>query len=292
MGGGRGHLTRSLRLAQVFSKLHWLIPERLAPFHPHLDACRLLPPQKREPLALAVQAELDRYQPDLLVVDTFPRGVLGELAQVQWSCPAWLISRWVEPAYAARAEVQEALLRYFCLSVELAPWPCQADVGVVVPPPVLAREENQVLCLIKPPAWLPYWCEQRGLECLGPFPQDAPGRTCQRLAQACLVLCAGGYNSYYEVVQSGVPALFVPEPRAFDDQRLRCLGRLGPAPRSWHRVLESLDDLDTALQEWWELRPSVAPSLALGRPQWIEGLVQQHVFGTDHVAAPTGRLQV
>ncbi len=277
LGGGRGHLTRSLWMAQFFPQVRWLVPVRLA----HWVNAIGLEPQSSQSLAQRVQSEIDHYQPDLLVVDTFPRGVLGELARVHWDCPAWLVSRWVKPEYAALAEVQQALRRYFKIAVELTAWPCDFELGPALRPPPQHRtaSDNRVLCLLDPPDWLASWCQQRGLQLLGPDLEAPCAQAQQLLPQAQLIISGAGYNSYHEVVQSGVPAIFLAQPRCLDDQQLRARGLLGPKPRGWHR----LGGLHSALEEWWQEKPKPLAPLQLARPELLESLVQHHIFGADHV---------
>lgn len=263
LGGGRGHATRSARLAGWFEtgwEVHLIWPSRLRGFlctHPvhHLDAAEEVAPLLRQ------------LKPDLLLVDTFPRGLMGELVP---PCPAWLIGRWLKPAYAARPEVQASLDNYEAiLSVELTPWDRGHHLGPVVGPPAPSGSG-------------------RGIVWLGSGPVEEQRRVCQflskevtvaapdlqqpradlptLLAGADLVISAAGYNAYHEIVQSGRPVIFWPQDRRYDQQHIRATGKLGPAPRGWHRCVHDLAGLKLALSQWREEKPKPAEPLPLARP--------------------------
>ena len=224
-------------------------------------------------LAAAVQDLLQELSPDLVLVDTFPRGVLGELAEIDFGCPAWLVGRWLKLAYAARLEVRAAVGRYQqVLNCELTPWQ-GLDIGPVVPPPVPAGESCEVLWLGSGPL-----AEQRRLQQLLQAVTAAPDLGLGRadvgalLAAAGLVISAGGYNAYHEIVQAGTPAIFWPQDRLYDEQSLRVQGKLGPSCRAWHRCVHDESGLKAALQEWRELRPSPAEPMSLSRPQLLRSL--------------------
>ena len=67
------------------------------------------------------------------------------------------------------------------------------------------------------------------------------------LRGADLVVSAAGYQAYHEIVQAGVPAVFVPQRRQYDSQARRALGKLGIAPRAAHGVARSPLELEVCL---------------------------------------------
>lgn len=116
LGGGLGHATRGLALARQLvragARVELLVASRLAAAIP-LEAelgerglvRRLDPEQGPAALRAAVAAAFARATPDAVVVDTFPRGLLGELPALLARCPAprvW-VQRLLAPEYVAWA---------------------------------------------------------------------------------------------------------------------------------------------------------------------------------------------
>lgn len=276
LGGGRGHATRSRNLAGWFGpewQVELLWPERLRTQPCSWPVHYVSGPEQVQPL-------LQRLQPDLLLVDTFPRGLMGELTPTG---PAWLIGRWLKPDYAARRAVQASLSLYQAvLNVELTPWDGGADVGPVVPPPAPPGEPRRLVWLGSgPPA------EQHRLRQLLPpgVTVAAPDLGCARgdlvelLAAAALVISAAGYNAYHEIVQAGCPVIFWPQSRLYDQQEIRARGQLGPAPRSWHRCVSDEQGLRSALEEWREVRPPAAVPVRLADPAPFRDYLERFLGG-------------
>jgi len=321
LGGGRGHATRCGVLARWFPagwEVHTILPARLAEhfpgaFHHYVTPLDL----RRQILSLLAQV-----QPDLLLVDTFPRGLLGELAALEFPCQAWLVARWMCLEYATRLEVMQALQRYQkVLQCELTPWETGLDLGPVVGPPAfsevalherafreLASQESssrksaaqesaaresatqefaaRESSLEAPILWLGSgpvsWQRQmerflRGQNVvqaapdLGFLRRDVP----KLLSQDRLVISAGGYNAYHQIVQAGTPVIFWPQARSYDEQSLRVRGRLGPAPRGWCRVVESFEELREALTAWEQHQPRGVEPLSLARPELFQQLLDR-----------------
>ncbi|MBS2038676.1 hypothetical protein JST97_27090 [bacterium] len=274
MGGGRGHATRSRRLGGLFgsrARVHYLLPERLRLWAQGLEASFC----NQENLADSVSRLLAEYEPDLLVVDTFPRGLLGELAELEFPCPAWLIARWVKPEYAMRSDVLDALTRYEAvLGCERNPWQARS-LGPVVGPVQTPR----------PCSWLwlgsgpldqqrsmAEWLASRALLVapdLGLERSDLPSL----LAGAELVISAAGYNSYQEIVQAGVPVIFWPQERLYDEQWRRAQGELGPGPRGWWRCVSDQAGLMQALEDFQRQRPEPCGPLVAAN-EWARLLGQ------------------
>lgn len=220
-----------------------------------------------------VARHLERLRPDLLVVDVFPRGVLGELAGLPLP-PRVLVTRRVDPRYYL--SVLGFLEGYRLILGSEPPHPALARAlgrhpGWRRVPPILmedrlpAAEACRRLGLEEPGLLVlggGYPAEEeelyravrslgrplrffglsvRGPEVVRAFPAAA------FLGAARRVVAGAGYHSYYEVCRAGVPAVLVPRPRQLDDQFLRARGGLGPAGAPPHRVLERLSDLEGEL---------------------------------------------
>lgn len=274
LGGGRGHATRAAVLASWLPaevEFRIILPQRLATPDQF--------PVSETDLGAQVQGCFKEWQPDLLLVDVFPRGVLGELAALEFPCPAWLVSRWVCSDYFHRSEVMGALSRYEeILGVERCNGPVTQDLGPVVESPSPSAPQcNRLLLLGSGPLQLQR--EQASiLEDLAPnlglelqIASAELGLYCPRplevIASASLVVSAAGYNSYAQIVQSGRPVVWWPQKRLYDDQGMRSRGELGLACRAWHRVVTSSDQLVQAVREWNEQRPRASPVLSLASPQ-------------------------
>ena len=81
LGGGRGHATRCGVLAGWFPadwEVHTILPARLAEQFPGAFHHYVTPTELRS----QILSLLAQVQPDLLLVDTFPRGLLGELVSL------------------------------------------------------------------------------------------------------------------------------------------------------------------------------------------------------------------
>lgn len=275
LGGGRGHATRSRLLSQWFpvgSDIHFILPQRLKAWSRGLQV-HLVNPSL---LGAQVAQLLRQLSPDLLLVDTFPRGVLGELAELDFPCPAWLVARWLKLSYATRPEVLCALDRYQqVLNCELTPWERGCQIGPVLAPPAQPQGNREILWLGSGPVEAQHRLTQAlpaevvvAAPDLGQPRQDVA----QLLASASLVISASGYNAYHEIVQAGTPVIFWPQARLYDEQNLRALGRLGPKPRGWHRCVDDLPGFQTALAEWQDTQPAAVGPESLARPELVRSL--------------------
>src|ERR1700753_818341 len=95
MGGGWGHLTRALALARVAP-----VAVRIASNSPYV---RLIPDQSLfAPLAALANC-------GVLIVDTFPRGIVGELAPClsQTQAKKIFIARDIDPEYVQSFALHE-----------------------------------------------------------------------------------------------------------------------------------------------------------------------------------------
>jgi hypothetical protein len=119
LGGGLGHLQRSLSLAKAAAaRGHTATILTNSPAYPRIaDRCDLagvtiLEMPRGDALAPAVHRLLDGREHDAVVVDTLPRGVLGELAAVAWQVPAVFVHRDITSAYAHQVDVQGSTQRF------------------------------------------------------------------------------------------------------------------------------------------------------------------------------------
>lgn len=243
-------------------------------------------------MADQVWEALRAWRPDLLLVDVFPRGLMGELSQLP--CPAWLLSRWVCAEYAQRFEVLESLGHYEeILAVERSPWPTTGHLGPVVAGPASGQPEpGRVLFLGSGPtslqgeqaSLLEDLCRSLGLILeVASFELGRPASEVrQLLAQAELVVSAAGYNSYHEILQAGASVIWWPQPRLYDEQHRRAHGELGLQGRAWQRRVEGVEALVEAVREWSQVRPACLPAQVLACPGNFRDRVATH-FGLDPV---------
>lgn len=271
LGGGHGHAVRAMALLRRLRALKpraegaLIIPRRLEPWARAEGLRALCPPEpaERDALGRWAAATIAREAPDLLLVDCFPRGVLGELGDACFGGQgagrrAWLVSRRLRPEFYLRPAVRAAIeSRYAGLLWCEEPPPGLAGLGVPqhrVPPVLIwapaeclsrgeARGElgipedarlvvglgggeraGELRALLEGlRGRLPGRPESRvfaGLEAGGPFPAMRVLRAADALVAAC------GYHAFHESRALGVPAVFVPERRLYDDQFLRARGGL------------------------------------------------------------------
>ncbi len=125
LGGGLGHVTRATSLIRAADRAGvsctLLANTSLLttlPLHDELpSSARLiaLPPDVSPPeVAARLRAELSIQPPDCLIVDTFPRGLGGELADVlpDLSCRKVLIHRDLNPRYVQQFDLRSFVSHY------------------------------------------------------------------------------------------------------------------------------------------------------------------------------------
>ncbi|MBI3930258.1 MAG: hypothetical protein HY319_32275 [Armatimonadetes bacterium] len=279
LGGGKGHFMRVLALIRAVHSLApgvktlMVVPDRLLELARRFGLAAAAPPcRDRQGLATWLDDRLSEFRPDGLVVDVFVRGVLGELGLCRHLPPRVLLGRSLHPEY--HRMVRGALQDYRAvLWAEAAPAelrdPLRVDPVVVVQE-LLERERARHDLGLSPdlPAVLAIGTgstrsQQRLLERLAFVPQlrlfstelPACDQVVSRipagswLLAADVVVSAAGYQSYHEIVQAGVPAVFVPQRRQIDDQAARAQGRLGFAPRASWRVAATPEELAGAVSE-------------------------------------------
>ena len=255
MGGGRGHQTRARNLHRALKRLqpdlttHLLVPEdRVRQDESDLTVLTA-PSKERQALSQWITEVVERLSPELILIDTFPRGVLGELASLGRQTPTALVTRWVAPDYYRHPPVREALNRFdavFWTEPKSDPtFPGERTDPVVDERPVMPRDQARQLlgCDGRPlvlalpwrhgEAWLANAqalqeiCRRRGwnLRIADPELSQEFSRADQLLSGADLILAASGYNTYYEIAKHHRPAVWLPQPRKTDSQHLRAFGR-------------------------------------------------------------------
>lgn len=283
LGGGVGHLCRvSAVAAEVVAcgdtEVRLLAPSRLTDWIPQGLNFRVPPGPERDGLARWFETQLEDFQPDLLVLDLFPRGVFGELAG-SYGLPTVLLTRWVDPKFYQRPEIAEALTQ---MKVVYSSEPVNTSLcsDIVQTEPVVwtkgegTREQarrnlgggarpllvalgsgsprSQRLLYDR----LRQWSERKSWELrfFSPLLGSGLSGVGKWLHGADLVVTSAGYQSYHEVLQCGVSAIFLPQRGPYDNQALRSLGRLwtGPAPvpvRVPLATARSPQELETALTD-------------------------------------------
>ncbi|HEY6548950.1 MAG TPA: hypothetical protein VI589_13635 [Vicinamibacteria bacterium] len=238
-------------------------PARLAPWAESLGVSLVSPPEPIDKPSLErFFAGLD--PPDLLIVDVFPRGLLGELEGLRSRARAsWLVTRIVKPAYYRHPPVREALATF-----ERVIWTEDPPAGLLTaqgPGSLESRLAPLLLAPALPPraearARLGLGASERVILALGAGPHDGQVRLHRLLVRlsaelaarlmfvsdelpdepsvvrafpaapllpaADVVVSAGGYHSFHELRAAAVPAVFLPQQRRYDDQHLRVRGCL------------------------------------------------------------------
>jgi hypothetical protein len=246
LGGGWGHVTRAAALARAIGPAARV---RILANSPYLQIVQAAMPEleieavsTREGAAARIAGEA----PDVLVVDTFPRGLAGELASLLPSLRALkvLIHRDVKPEYVSWTGLRTFVsAHYDCVicpgergpltdltqAFFTSPWllrpPVEVEPGVDV-----------VVCAGGNAGEMPWYGEvaallarEVDLRCLAPeLPPGCPPELWIRywpsidwIASAGAVVGGAGYNTVNECSALAVPLIARPWLRKYDRQRLR-----------------------------------------------------------------------
>jgi hypothetical protein len=259
---------------------------------------------------------LDRIaRVDLMLVDVFPRGVVGELPALPGT-PAWLVTRRVRTGYYLDAGVRAAIeSRYERIVWTEEPPAALAELAVpaVRIPPVLLdarpigraeararlglrdtrplvlalgagdplRQERLRALLVKIAARaggaVRFVCQElpQRRDFVGLFPAAA------WLAAADVVVAAGGYHAVHETRRAGVPAVFVPQRRQYDDQAWRVRGET---------VTTTPGGLEAAVRRLLASGREREPRLAGGAralAALVQRRVERSVLAEEEIAAMT-----
>ena len=251
LGGEYGHITRACTLAAELSQARPDLATKLyLPEHGEGWARRLglafscVPENvrcRRDLLSDWVAEALEADKPEVLIVDCFPIGLLGELESLLPSIKKKVfLTRWLHPRYISK-EINRQTLQSFSLRLCTESLHRGFDhrgfenVGPILPCPpeeVLTRKEARLAlgldqdALIvwhqttksKTPGHYQEILETRSEELGYQLLQISPGSDLSQraipparyLRAANLFVGQSGHQSYYEVIQAGVPAAFFP----------------------------------------------------------------------------------
>jgi hypothetical protein len=238
LGGGWGHVTRAAGLARAIGPAARV---RILANSPYLEIVKAAMPE------LGIEAvSTAQEEPDVLVVDTFPRGLTGDLADLLPSMRALkvLIHRDLKPEYVSWGGLrtfvaahydgvlcpgERGLLADLPQAIFTAPW--------LVRPPIAVQPSVDVfVCAGGNAGEMPWYGEVAALlardvevRCLAAeLPPGCPPELWIRywpsidwIASAGVVVGGGGYNTVNECRALSVPLIARPWPRKYDRQRLR-----------------------------------------------------------------------
>jgi predicted glycosyltransferase len=167
LGGGMGHLTRATSLARAAARS--LIPESErtsgvqislltnSPFASQLPLATELgtgsqivtldPHPGRDETARSVTSILQNSSMDVLVVDTFPRGLGGELSDIlpKLNCHKVLIHRDLNPRYCARVDIAGFVRQFDCILVPGESAPFDTFPQAIQTVPWLIRDAHELM---------------------------------------------------------------------------------------------------------------------------------------------------
>ena len=315
LGGGLGHLTRTLALSraalrsnpslsiQLLTNCSYLDPPTvLAEMGARFQLHWLNHESSKETTVAAVRQLLATTSFNTLVVDTFPRGLGGELGDLLQRLPQAkvLIQRDLNPKYLKRLAVQSAIQQYDLVLVPGEPPPNLQHPRVQRTTPWLFRDSNELpsvdtamgllqLKRAKHPIVIVSGCgrpdEQAAwFEFSKTLKEQVGDRACVRhvaptssprlwplldaLPAVDLLIGSGGYNTVNETRATGTPLLAIAQPRLYDRQAIR----LRPA--------EQAADFDDVLSRATAWINDYFPKRQPGRPRYCNG-TQQAVQAID-----------
>ena len=273
LGGGWGHLTRACALARAH-------PARIISNSPHAEMVGgefdVLRVETREDALREVRAA----DAECLIVDTFPRGLGGELAGELSSLPGLkvLIHRDLNPRYVESAGLHDFVASHYDLVLvagegegeafgdlplaqTTAPWLIRSSSEIAV-----SAEQFVYVCAAGKPEeanW--YAAVSTGLREAGVTVRDDRVWPAMEIyASAALVVGGGGYNTVNECLALGVPLVARAWPRKYDRQNLR-LERA--AQRGIVSSVSTVDEAVRAAIELWNepvLRAATLPAYRNG----------------------------
>lgn len=252
LGGGWGHLTRDVALARALIEhginLRILTNSPYAPrvslAMPDLPLITLRPDLSSSEARTETLRVIREAAPDCLIVDTFPRGLGGELAAtIESIAPKRvLIHRDLNPRYVAAMNLYDFARRHYDLILIpgeeegrafadhpaariTAPWLIPASAEPAAPDGIL-------VCAAGDARELPWYGEVASLlqaRCVAPIcPPGCPPElwidhwpAVDLIANAAVVIGGAGYNTIQECLAYQVPLIARPWPRLYDRQWLR-----------------------------------------------------------------------
>ena len=298
LGGGWGHVTRAAALSRAIGPAARVRILANSPYLQIVQAARSAHTAGETP-ELEIEAVTTREEaasriseekPDVLVVDTFPRGLGGELAELLPSLRALkvLIHRDLRPEYVSWADLRAFVAaRYDCVLCpgERGPLADLAQAFVTAPwlvraPVTVKPGVDVVVCAGGNAEEMPWYGEVAALlardvsvRCLAPeLPPGCPPELWIRywpsidwIASAGAVVGGAGYNTVNECLALSVPLIARPWPRKYDRQRLRA----EQCPNA--TIVETPDEAARAALDALA-RPRIPPAFTNGADeaaQWI-----------------------
>lgn len=228
-GGGRGHLTRALALTRALQgPVHvWHQAPHALPGAPARVRQRRLP-RRWGPARVAAALRRAAQAVRLLVVDTFPAGLEGEVGPAVLDAfeRRVLVRRYVRPGSypgyeAAAARFDASVLPYPVHDCEWDGAAPGVHVGHLLRDLPLEQGEPAPLVVLGDPGELPALWRER----LPAGTRVLNGWT-PRLPRGLRYLSIGaGYHATYELARLGAPVGLVPRERRYDDQFRRAARR-------------------------------------------------------------------
>ncbi|WNG55370.1 hypothetical protein F0U59_11710 [Archangium gephyra] len=297
LGGGMGHLTRAVALGRAARRRgHRVEVITNSPFAPGLaleaelgegNVHRLGAELDKHAVRESIERLLDRVRPEVLVVDTFPRGLGGELAPLLPGMKARkvLVHRDLHPDYVERFELARVVDTFDRLLVPGEPAPFAHHPRAMSTPPWLLLDAGELLGVLTARRTLGVPAGEETvpvvavLACgrseevdesaaLAERLQRMPGpRTFVRLLSPSatrklwpalsimrgidVLVGAGGYNTVQEARATGTPLVAIARPRLYDRQalRLRDSERISTLDEALERVRELLRSGTTSCPE-------------------------------------------
>lgn len=261
LGGGWGHLTRAASLARAARPNHQIriltnspYAQQVAKAMPELDLIALDPSLEKAKAPNFALREIETADYSCLIIDTFPRGLGGELAGLLGSLTATrvLIHRDLNPRYV----VQAGLHAFVRVAYDLVLIPGEGEAAAfadlpatVITRPWLIREPQPsrshggnpriLVCASGQTGELSWYGAVvaclRGrypgvdVRCVAPAcPPGCPGEcwiehwpATDLYPEADIVIGGAGYNTIHECEACGIPLIARPWPRTYDRQWLR-----------------------------------------------------------------------
>lgn len=245
LGGGWGHITRAAALARALAPARARIVAN-SPYIPIVQAA--MPELLIEAVSTGqeVASRIARETQDVLIVDTFPRGLVGELANLLPTLRAVkvLIHRDLRPEYVSWAGLRIFVAAHYdCVLCPGERGPL-ADLKQarftppwIVRPPVEIESRVEVVVCAGGNAAEARWFGEVAvllardveLRCVAPeLPPGCPRELWIRywpsidwIANARAVVGGAGYNTVNECLAVSVPLIVKPWARKYDRQRLR-----------------------------------------------------------------------
>lgn len=286
LGGGLGHLTRAVALGRrALARGHRvgaLINTRYAPLVPYrrelpgADIVELSSALDGPAAGLCFDELYARLRPDAVLIDTFARGLGGELAE---RLPGLAANKILTHRAVAEKYVQKASLRTFAGHYERILVPGEpaalADLPhAVTTAPWLIRDSDELLdytrarSALAAPVGAPVVMvvgsgtdpeieeartiartlrerlgERACVRFVAPGEPNAPWPLLPLLSAVDVVVGSGGYNLVHECRATGTPLVAIARPRLYDRQHLRLRGheRVADADAALARTCALLD---------------------------------------------------